>query len=107
MPNNRAAASPKRAPCRWDGIIEWQLTEDERTAQRKRAGPFLFRHVRERKSEMVRAPIGKWLISGLPSNLLGQLLIHKSTVADSHQANDSHLLMNGIDDAKTADAIFS
>lgn len=47
------------------------------------------------------------LSSGLASNLLGQLLIHGSTVADGHQTNDSRLLMHGIDDAKTADAIFS
>lgn len=44
--------------------------------------------------------------SFLSSKLLGQLLIHMSTVADGHQANDPCFLIDGIDDAKAANAIF-
>jgi len=36
MPNNRAAASPKRAPCRFEELMGWQLTEDKRKVQRMR-----------------------------------------------------------------------
>ena len=36
MPNNRAAASPKKAPCRFEELMGWQLTEDERKVQRMR-----------------------------------------------------------------------
>src|SRR5437879_6365551 len=36
MPNNRAAASPKRAPCRFEGFMGGQLTEDKRKVQRMR-----------------------------------------------------------------------
>lgn len=33
MPNNRAAASPKKAPCRFEELMGWQLTEDNRKEQ--------------------------------------------------------------------------
>jgi hypothetical protein len=36
MPNNRAAASPKRAPCRFEELMGGQLTEDNRKVQRMR-----------------------------------------------------------------------
>jgi hypothetical protein len=36
MPNNRAAASPKSAPCRFEELMRWQLTEDDRKVQRMR-----------------------------------------------------------------------
>lgn len=36
MPNNRAAASPKNAPCRFEELMKRQLTEDERKVQRIR-----------------------------------------------------------------------
>lgn len=36
MPNNRAAASPKKAPCRFEELMGWQLTEDKRKVQRMR-----------------------------------------------------------------------
>jgi hypothetical protein len=36
MPNNNAAASPKRAPCRFEELMGWQLTEDNRKVQRMR-----------------------------------------------------------------------
>jgi hypothetical protein len=34
IPNNRAAASPKRAFCRFEKLIGGQITEDKRKAQR-------------------------------------------------------------------------
>jgi hypothetical protein len=58
-------------------------------------------------SEMVRESTDESLGSGLLSEPLGQLLIHRSTVTNGHQANGSCFLMNGIDDAKTANAILS
>ena len=36
MPNNRAAASPKRAPCRFEELMGEQLTEDKRKVQQMR-----------------------------------------------------------------------
>lgn len=45
--------------------------------------------------------------SDLVSQLLGQLFIDGSTVANGHQANDSCFLMYGIDDTKAANAILS
>ena len=36
MPNNRAAESPKRAPCRFEELMGWQLTEDNKKVQRMR-----------------------------------------------------------------------
>lgn len=41
------------------------------------------------------------------SKSLGQLLIHMPTVADGHQPNDACFLIDGIDDTKTTNAIFS
>lgn len=38
--------------------------------------------------------------------MLGQLLTHMSTVVDGHQANDPYFLIDGIDDAKSANTIF-
>ena len=63
--------------------------------------------MRERISEMVRESTGEWLFSGLSSKPVGQFLIHISTVANGHQANDSCLLIDGIGDAKAANAILS
>ena len=36
MLNNRAAVRPKRTPCRFEGFIGYQLTEDDRKEQRMR-----------------------------------------------------------------------
>lgn len=45
------------------------------------------------------------LFPKLATKLVGQLFIHISTVANGHQADDSSFLLNGIDDAKSANAI--
>ena len=63
--------------------------------------------MRERISEMVRESTGVVLFPDLASKPVGQLFIHISTVANGHQADDSSFLLNGIDDAKAANAIFS
>jgi hypothetical protein len=47
------------------------------------------------------------LFSSRSSKTLGQLLIHMPTLTDGHQANDSCSLIDGIDDAKAANAILS
>ncbi len=47
------------------------------------------------------------LFSSRSSKSLGQLLIHLPAVADGHQANEPCFLIDGIDDAKTANAILS
>ena len=57
--------------------------------------------------EMVRESTNEWLFSGLSSKPLGQLLIHISPVPNGHQTNDSCLLIDGIGDTKTANAIRS
>ena len=63
--------------------------------------------VRGGRSERVRGATGVVLFTGLASKSVGQLFIHIATVADGHQADDSSFLLNGIDDAKAANAIFS
>lgn len=61
----------------------------------------------EHTSEIVQESTAAWSLSGLSSQSLAQLLIHSSTVANGHQANDSYSLINGINDAKAANAILS
>jgi len=59
-------------------------------------------------SEMLRQSTDKSLSSGLSTNPLRQLIIiHSSTVAHGHQANNSCFLMNSIDDAKPTNAILA
>ncbi|OQW36065.1 MAG: hypothetical protein A4E19_15410 [Nitrospira sp. SG-bin1] len=47
------------------------------------------------------------LFSGLSADPLRQHFVHRLTVTHGHQANDVFLPVNGIDDPKAADAIFS
>jgi hypothetical protein len=63
--------------------------------------------VKELMREMTAESTGVVLFPGLASKSVGQLFIRISTVADGHQADDSSFLLNGIDDAKAANAIFS
>ena len=63
--------------------------------------------VRRGRGERVRRATGVVLFPKLATKLVGQLFIHISTVANGHQADDSSFLLNGIDDAKAANAIFS
>ncbi len=46
------------------------------------------------------------LFSSLSSESLSQLLIHMPTVADGHQTNSQHSLIDGIDDPKATNTIF-
>jgi len=45
--------------------------------------------------------------SGLSAKPLGQLLIHRLAVSHGHEADDSSLVIDCVDDAKTANAILS
>ena len=56
---------------------------------------------------MARKSTHESLFSGPSAESLSQFLIDRSTVTHGHQADDSCFLMNGIDDTKAANAIFS
>ena len=47
------------------------------------------------------------LFLGPSAKPIRQLFIHRSTVTHGHQANDSSLLINGVDDPKAANTVFS
>ena len=56
---------------------------------------------------MGRESTNDCLLLSLSENSLGQRLIHRSPVSYGHEANDSSLVIDRIDDAKAANAILT